>query len=68
MSPEDMSAFNDTMSWCNKNITGDVWRRYCNTNSTSTDDCDPYFLQNDVFYKPGIPGMFSGVAKSKFVC
>lgn len=50
----------DTGGWCNKNMTGDIWRRYC-YNHNSTVSCDEYFDANDVRFIPAIPGISSGV-------
>ena len=56
--------YNQTMqdlNWCSKDPTGDVYHRYCDDSGT----CDNYFLDNNVTYKPGIPGITSGVIKGK---
>ena len=46
-----------------KNVTGDIYARYCTDNGTTV--CDSYFTDNEVRYIPGIPGMASGVIKGK---
>lgn len=66
VSPEDMSVYNESQPWCTKNMTGDIWHRYCG-NSTTMEECDPYFQQQDIIYKHGMPGMFSDVASSMYL-
>ena len=49
---------------CNKNTSGPLTHHYCSeVNSTTV--CDPYFLQNEVRYIPGIPGVASGIMKGQ---
>ena len=65
--PHHDSHYNGSSSsafWCTANTTGDLYHRYCQEENGTT-VCDPYFLNNEVVYKPGIPGMFSGVIKGK---
>ena len=52
-------------SWCTKNSTGDIWHRYCETSVNGT-ECDPYFTSHDISLVAGIPGITSGVIKSRF--
>jgi len=65
--PDDMGGFSSPYSWCNNNVTGDLWHRYCTNTSEVADmsSCDSYFIENEARVLDGIPGMASGVIKSK---
>ncbi|XP_067205868.1 solute carrier family 12 member 4 isoform X2 [Linepithema humile] len=45
---------------CNKNVSGVLHRLYCG-NSTRQQQCDPYYLQNNLTVMNGIRGLASGV-------
>ncbi len=60
--PENISHFAGS-SWCNKNVSGDIWHRYCDIYE-NTSSCN-FFHSSDVQYIAGIPGMTSGVIKRK---
>ena len=52
--------------WCNKSATtGDIWHRYC-TDLNGSEVCDPFFINSELRYIPGIPGITSGVLKSEW--
>ena len=55
--PSNISSYSDG-SWCNKNMSGEIWNRYCNETT-----CDSYFLKSETQYLPAIPGIASGVIK-----
>lgn len=71
-SHDNMTLFNTTLysevaDWCNKNLTGDLYHRYCHL-INDTMSCDPFYLHNEAQAIPGIPGIASGVIKSNFHC
>ncbi|XP_066590703.1 solute carrier family 12 member 4 isoform X2 [Prorops nasuta] len=55
---KDLDVSND----CNKNVSGHLHRLYCG-NTTSSRNCDPYYLQNNLTIINGIRGLASGVFK-----
>lgn len=58
------TVFHSVAEWCNKNITGDLYHRYCQE-VNGTMSCDSFFTSNEPTIIPGIPGMASGVIHSK---
>ena len=60
MVPPDKDLYNGTAGeWCTANETGVLWNRYCKEENETT-VCDEYFLNSNISWIPGIPGMFSG--------
>ena len=54
----------DGVMVCIKNESGPIFHHFCNVGLNET-KCDPYFTENDVYTKPGIPGLASGVFHGK---
>ncbi|XP_052274577.1 solute carrier family 12 member 6-like isoform X2 [Dreissena polymorpha] len=50
----------DGVMMCMKNETVPVFHKYC-TGWPNETTCDPYFESNNMYTKPGIPGLASGV-------
>ena len=57
-------SFYERDNWCTKNETGYLFERYCQDYNGTT-VCDPYFVNHETDYRPGIPGMFSGNFQSE---
>ncbi|XP_076657034.1 solute carrier family 12 member kcc isoform X2 [Halictus rubicundus] len=50
----------NVLAECNKNVNGPLHQIYCG-NTTSTQKCDPYYLENNATIINGIRGLASGV-------
>ncbi|XP_016906771.1 solute carrier family 12 member 4 isoform X3 [Apis cerana] len=50
----------NVLTECNKNTSGILHQLYCG-NTTNTNKCDPYYMENDVTIINGIRGLASGV-------
>ncbi|XP_053401754.1 solute carrier family 12 member 4-like isoform X2 [Mercenaria mercenaria] len=50
----------DGVMMCTKNETGPIFNNYCSLNETNETVCDPYFLENNVTLRAGMPGLASG--------
>ena len=49
----------DGVMMCIKNESGPIFHKYCTLGNETV--CDPYFDEHDVYTKPGLPGLGSGV-------
>ncbi|XP_060553505.1 solute carrier family 12 member 4-like isoform X2 [Ruditapes philippinarum] len=50
----------DGVMMCTKNETGPIFNNYCSLNALNETVCDPYFLENNVTLRAGMPGLASG--------
>lgn len=54
----------DGVMMCIKNETGPIFHKYCTVDNETV--CDSYFDQHDMYTKPAIPGLASGVFSTNF--
>ncbi|KAM6942564.1 solute carrier family 12 member 4 isoform 1-T1 [Xenentodon cancila] len=47
----------------NITVNGALWERFCPLGNASSDQCDDYFIQNNVTKIQGIPGLGSGIIR-----
>lgn len=47
----------------NDTVPTNLWKKFCNSENSSTAHCDEYFLQNNVTEIQGIPGLASSIIK-----
>uniref|UniRef100_A0A4W3JPK5 Solute carrier family 12 member 4 n=1 Tax=Callorhinchus milii TaxID=7868 RepID=A0A4W3JPK5_CALMI len=45
----------------NETVATQLWEFFCNSKNLTTDDCDEYFVHNNVSEIQGIPGVASGI-------
>lgn len=47
----------------NITVASKLWELFCHTTNLTTENCDEYFLMNNVSQIAGIPGAASGILK-----
>lgn len=47
----------------NVTVASKLWELFCHTRNLTTENCDDYFLMNNVSEIAGIPGAASGILK-----
>lgn len=55
----------DGVMMCTKNESGPIFNNYCSLNDLNETVCDPYFVENNVTLRAGVPGLASGNFFSK---
>lgn len=50
----------------NITVPSQLWERFCLPGNMSSNQCDGYFIQNNVTEIQGIPGLGSGIIRGKF--